>query len=369
MTDHAIAGPVATPVEPAPVRSPGSSPIPERMRASVLLRAGVIELEDRPVPTPGTGQVLLRVLAVGTCGSDVHYFHEGRIGDFVVEKPMVLGHEPSGEVVAVGPGVTRVEPGQRVSIEPGTPCFVCAQCLAGRYNLCPDMRFYATPPIDGAFSEFVLADQVMCHPVPDQVSDEAAALLEPLSVGVWSNRRAGTGPGSRVLVTGAGPIGLVAVQTARAFGASEVVVSDVNPHRLALAARLGATATVDVSTTDLAEAVSDLAPDVLIECSGVPAVISAAIRCVARAGHVVLVGMGGDEISLPLARVQNFELTVTGTFRYANTWPTARALVADGTVDLDALVSHRYGLADVVAALDVARTDPTAVKAVVLPQR
>ena len=359
MTDHITVEPVATP----------ATPLPERMRASVLMRAGVIELQDRPVPVPGPGQALLRVLAVGTCGSDVHYFHEGRIGDFVVEEPMVLGHEPSGEVVSVGPGVTRVEPGQRVSIEPGTPCFVCTQCLAGRYNLCPDMRFFATPPIDGAFSEFVLANQVMCHPVPDQISDEAAALLEPLSVGVWSNRKAGTGPGSRVLVTGAGPIGLVAVQTAKAFGASEVVVSDVNPHRLALARRLGATATVDVTTTDLAAGVADLEPDVLIECSGVASVISGAIRCVARAGHVVLVGMGGDEIALPLARVQNYELTVTGTFRYANTWPTARALVADGSVDLDALVSHRFGLADVVAALDVARTDPTAVKAVVLPQR
>jgi L-iditol 2-dehydrogenase len=325
-----------------------SSPVPERMRASVLMRAGVIELQERAVPSPGTGQVLLRVLAVGTCGSDVHYFHEGRIGDFVVEKPMVLGHEPSGEVVAVGPGVTRVEPGQRVSIEPGTPCFACPQCLAGRYNLCPDMRFYATPPIDGAFSEYVLAHQVMCHPVPDHVSDEAAALLEPLSVG---------------------PIGLVAVQTARAFGASQVVVSDVNPHRLALAAQLGATATVDVSTSDLAAGIAGLSPDVLIECSGVPSVISAAIRCVDRAGRVVLVGMGGDEIALPLARVQNYELTVTGTFRYANTWPIARALVADGSVDLDALVSHRFGLAEVVDALDVARTDPTAVKAVVLPQQ
>jgi L-iditol 2-dehydrogenase len=339
------------------------------MRASVLLRAGDIELQERPVPQPGPHQVLLRVLAVGTCGSDVHYFREGRIGDFVVEEPMVLGHEPSGEVVAIGADVSALEPGQRVSIEPGTPCFTCAQCRAGRYNLCPDMSFYATPPIDGAFSEFVLAHEAMCYPVPDQVSDEAAALLEPLSVGVWSNFKAGTGPGSRVLVTGAGPIGLVAVQTARAFGASEVVVSDVNPHRLALAAQLGATATVDVSGGNLAAGIEGWEPDVLIECSGVPAVISAAIRCVGRAGRVVLVGMGGDEIALPLARVQNYELTVTGTFRYANTWPTARAMVADGTVDLDALVTHRFGLADVVQALDIARTDPTAVKAMVMPQR
>jgi L-iditol 2-dehydrogenase len=169
-----------------------------------------------------------------------------------------------------------------------------------------------------------------------------------------------------VLITGAGPIGLVALQTALAFGASEVVVSDVNANRLRVATELGATATIDVSATSLAA--SGFEPDVLIECSGVPSVIGDGIRRLGRAGRAILVGMGGDEIPLPLAHVQGHEIEVTGTFRYANTWPTALALASSGEVDLDRLVTHRFGLDQVEEALTIARRDDTVIKPVVLPQ-
>lgn len=343
------------------------SDIPESMRVAVLRGVRDLVLEERPVPTPGPGQVLIKVGSVGTCGSDVHYYEHGRIGDFVVRSPLVLGHEAGGTVVARGPGAERLEVGQRVSMEPGVPCFTCPQCTAGRYNLCPDMRFFGTPPIDGAFSEYVLLHEAFAHPVPDTLSDEASGLLEPLSVGVWSCRKAAVAPGSRVLVTGAGPIGLVALQTARAFGATEVVVSDVRKRRLAAADELGASATVDVSERPLTEALRELGfePDVLIECSGAPAAIGEAIRQVGRAGRVVLVGMGGDEIPLPLDHVQRREIQVTGTFRYANTWPAAIALASSGAVDLDRLVTHRYGLDEVELALTVAARDESAIKAVV----
>ncbi|MBK1783987.1 NAD(P)-dependent alcohol dehydrogenase [Prauserella sp. ASG 168] len=335
------------------------------MTVSVLNGVHDVTTEQRPVPVPGPGEVLVRVLAVGTCGSDVHYYEHGRIGDFVVQRPLVLGHEPSGVVVANGPGATLHEPGTRVSLEPGVPCSRCAQCRRGRYNLCPDMRFFGTPPIDGAFCEYVVLREEFVYPVPDALSDEAAGLLEPLSVGVWACRKARVGPGSRVLVTGAGPIGLVAAQTARAFGATEVVVTDVNAKRLRLAAELGATATVDVGTTSLAD--SGFEPDVLLECSGVPSATGEAVRRVGRAGRVVLIGMGGDEIPLPLAHVQGFELEVTGTFRYANTWPDAIALAASREVDLDRLVTHRFGLGEVEQALTVSGRDDSVIKAVVLP--
>ncbi|MFM9373332.1 NAD(P)-dependent alcohol dehydrogenase [Streptomyces sp. Da 82-17] len=340
--------------------------LPATMRAAVLHGPGELRVEERPVPTPGPRQVLVRVDAVGTCGSDVHYYRHGRIGDFVVEAPMVLGHEPAGTVVASGPGATRHRIGQRVSVEPGTPCGGCAECRLGRYNLCPDMVFYATPPVDGVFCEYAAVHEEFAHAVPDSVGDEAAALLEPLSVGVWSCRKARVGPGDRVLVTGAGPIGLVAAQTALAYGASEVTVTDVAPRRLALARELGMQA-VDVSRTPLRDLGYE--PSVVLECSGVPAVIGEAIRSTARAGRVVLVGMGGDEVPLPLAKVQNYELEVTGTFRYANTWPTAIDLAASGRVALDPLVTHRFGLADAERALTVGAEDPTAVKSVVLPQK
>ncbi len=334
------------------------------MRASVLRGPGDLTLEVRPVPVPGAGEVLVRVGSVGVCGSDVHYYEHGRIGPYVVDRPLVLGHEAGGEVAAVGAAVRGLEVGQRVSLEPGVPCHTCRQCLAGRYNLCPDMRFFATPPYDGAFCEYVVLPEPFVHAVPDTVTDDAAALVEPLSVGVWGCRRGQVGPHSRVLVVGAGPIGLVSAQAALAVGATEVVVSDVNEHRLSLARRIGA-GTLDVSREPLAQA--GFEPDVLLECSGDATATTQAIGTLARAGHVVLVGMGADQLTLPLPYLQSRELTVTGAFRYANTWPAAIALVASGRVDLDALVSGHYGLDDVEKALTAARRDPTTMKSVVRP--
>jgi L-iditol 2-dehydrogenase len=336
------------------------------MRASVLRGVGDVVVEDRPIPKPGPGEVLVRVGSAGVCGSDVHYYEHGRIGHFVVESPLVLGHEAGGDVVAVGPGVTSLTPGQRVSVEPGVPCRSCSQCLAGRYNLCPYVQFFATPPYDGAFCEYVVMPEAFVHAVPDSVSNDAAALLEPLSVGIWASRRGEVTAGSRVLVVGAGPIGLVCMQAARAFGATQVFVSDVNPHRLELAERLGATA-LDVSQQRIRD--YGIEPDVLIECSGNARATADAIQTVARAGRVVLVGMGGDELPIPLPYVQDHELMLTGVFRYANTWPTAIALVDSGRVDVDSLVTGHYGLDDVEKALTAARRDPTTVKAVVRPGR
>ena len=337
------------------------------MLASVLVAPGKLVVEERPIPVPAPHQVLVRVASVGVCGSDVHYYEHGRIGSHVLDAPMILGHEASGEVVALGAGVTRLAVGDRVSLEPGVPDRSCPQCLAGRYNLCEQMRFFATPPVDGAFAELVTVDELFAHAVPDTISDDAAALLEPLSVALWACQKGEVGAGSRVLVTGAGPVGLVVVQTARALGASEIVVSDVNVHRLALAAELGATTTVDVTAESLES--TGIRPDVLIECSGQPAALRPALAMVAPAGRIVLVGMGGDEAVLPVSLIQERELTLTGTFRYAHTWPAAIALVASGRVDLDRLVTGHYGLDEVADALTLNRHDPLAVKPVVRPGR
>jgi L-iditol 2-dehydrogenase len=337
------------------------------MHASVLRAVHDVALEERPVPQPGPREVLVLVTAVGVCGSDVHYYEHGRIGDHVVREPLVLGHEPAGEVVAAGDDVTRLTIGQRVSIEPGVPCLACIQCLAGRYNLCPQMRFLATPPIDGAFCEFLAVHEAFAHPVPDTMSDDAAAMLEPLSVGIWACRKGRVEPGDRVLVNGAGPIGLLAAQTALAFGASQVVVTDVSDSRLALAGELGATDLVDVAATPLVD--TDVQPDVLLECSGHPQATVDAIRTLAPAGRAVLVGMGANVLALPLPHVQSREIELVGTFRYANTWPTAIRLAATGRVALDPLVTGHYSLADVGAALTAGAIDPSNVKVVVTPTR
>lgn len=339
------------------------------MRVAVLNRPGEIEIVDRADPQPGPKEVRVRVAAVGVCGSDTHYFDHGRIGSYVVIAPLVLGHEASGVIDAVGSGVDEARVGQRVSIEPGVPCRTCEQCLAGRYNLCPQMRFHATPPIDGSLAELIVTHEAFAHPVPDSVSDEAAALLEPLSVGIWSARKAHVGIGSRVLVTGAGPIGLVAVQVARAAGAVAITVVDVNDERLRVATDLGATAVVNPSRDDLSDAIAGAAPHALIECTGNATVTKQGVSALAPAGRAVLVGMGGDEVSLPLSAIQEHELVVTGTFRYANTWPTAIGMVAAGIVDLDRLVTSRHTLDESAAALVAGRSDPKGIKAVVSPQR
>lgn len=336
------------------------------MRAAVLREPGAVVIEERPVPRAGPREVVVRVRAVGVCGSDTHYYEHGRIGRFVVEAPLVLGHEAAGEVTDLGSGVTRLVVGERVSIEPGVADLTCGQCLAGRYNLCPNMRFFGTPPVDGAFAEYVVVHEAFAHPVPDSVDDNAAALLEPLSVGIWACMKARVTAGSRVLITGAGPIGLLSVQAALAFGATEVVVSDVNPVRLALATELGATMVIDARTAS----VTDLhrSPEVLLECSGHPPAISEAIRTLDRAGRAVLVGMGGDEILLPLSVIQERELELTGTFRYAGTWPRAIALIASGRINLDRLVTGTYRLDQAEQALTASRRDQRSIKAVVHPQ-
>ncbi|RUQ98232.1 NAD(P)-dependent alcohol dehydrogenase [Labedella endophytica] len=337
--------------------------LPATMRVSTLDAAHSLSLTERSVPTPGPREVLVRIASVGVCGSDTHYFEHGRIGPFVVDGPLVLGHEASGTIVAVGSEVDPDRIGRRVSIEPQKPCRQCAECKAGRYNLCPDMEFYATPPIDGAFAEFALIDHDFAHDVPDTISDDAAALIEPLSVGIWASQKAAIAPGHRVLIAGAGPIGVIAAQVARAFGASEVHVSDIAEERLAFAAEHGATHT-HVAGEDL----SGLGVDAFIDASGAGPAIRSGIAAVRPAGRVVLVGLGADDLEIPVNLLQNRELTITGVFRYANTWPTAIAMLADGRVDLDALVTGRFGLDDVEAALTAGR-EPGSMKSVVTPGR
>lgn len=338
--------------------------IPATSPTSTLLEANSLIVEERDVPTPAAGEVLIQVAAVGVCGSDVHYYRHGRIGDFVVDSPMVLGHEASGRIVAVGDGVDASRVGERVAIEPQRPCRVCRQCKAGRYNLCPEMEFYATPPIDGAFTGYVTCPADFAFEVPDSVSDEAAALLEPLSVAITTARKAGIVPATRVLIAGAGPIGIICAQTARAFGAAEVIVSDPVPDRRERALKYGATSVVDPMNPN--DDTTSLGVDAFIDASGNPAAVDAGIRSVGPAGTAVLVGLGHSRMELPVEHIQNLEINVTGVFRYTDTWPAAIQFVSSGAVDLDSLVTGRFGLDEVKEALE-SDTDPTSLKSVVYP--
>jgi L-iditol 2-dehydrogenase len=334
------------------------------MRASVMTGVRTLQIEERPVPSPGPHEVLIEVAAVGVCGSDVHYYRNGRIGDFIVEEPMILGHELSGRIAAVGDGVDAGRVGQRVAVEPQHPCRRCRQCTAGRYNMCPEMKFYATPPVDGAFCRYVTIGAEMAHPVPDSMSDDAAALLEPLSVAIATMRKAEIAPGSTILIAGAGPIGVICAQAARAFGAARIVVSDPVPSRRERVLRFGATEVLDPAVDDIAAL--DPQVDAFIDASGAAPAVVSGIMAVGPAGRVVLVGMGTGDYALPISYIQFMEITVTGVFRYTDTWPAAIHLVSSGAVDLDSLVTGRYDLEHVADALD-SDTEPTSLKSIVMP--
>ncbi|MGF6824607.1 L-iditol 2-dehydrogenase [Microbacterium sp. ZKA21] len=332
-------------------------------RTALMPELGRIEIVDRVVPELAPRQALVQVESVGVCGSDAAYFTVGYIGDWVVDGPIVLGHEASGQVVAVGADVTHVAVGDRVAIEPGTPCRDCADCTAGRYHLCPDLAFLATPPYDGALTQLLAMDERNLFRMPESMSFDEGAMLEPLSVGIWACRRAGFQAGDSVLVTGAGPVGVLAAQVARAFGASRVRVADVSDYRLELAASLG----FEVEKVG-AEASREPEFDVLLECSGAPNALADGLWRLNNGGRAAMVGMPKQAVELPLSKLNVRELSVALVNRYAHTWPTAMALVADGRVDAAAIVTHHYGLSETAEALMLAKTEPNSMKAIIRPQ-
>lgn len=329
--------------------------------AAVLRAVREIVVEDRPVPQPGAGQVQVAIGAVGICGSDVHYYEHGRIGDFVLNEPMVIGHESAGVITSVGEGVDPSRLGQLVALEPGVPCKSCRQCLAGRYNLCPDVQFFATPPVDGSIAKYVVHDAAFAHPAPAGLTAEQAAMAEPVSVGVWACRKAEVSVGDRVLVTGAGPVGLLAAQAARAFGASSVTVTDLSDFRLDVARELG----FDARRADQALAPNSF--DVLFECSGAAPAFKAGMRSLDRAGRAVVIGMGSDELPLEVFALQGKELTVSGVFRYRNCYPAALELISTGAVQVAPVLTHRFDLPQTEEALTLVRREPNSLKAVVVP--
>jgi len=326
--------------------------------AVVLHGIDDIRFEERPGPVPKPHEVVIAIKTVGICGSDVHYWTHGRIGDFIVKAPMVLGHESSGLIVGVGSSVSHLKVGDRVTMEPGVPCGSCEFCKIGRYNLCHDMVFWATPPYDGSLSNFVTHSAAFCYKLPDNVSYDEAACCEPLSVGVHACTRAGVTIGSRVLILGAGPIGLVNILVAKAAGASSVVVVDMQQNRLEVAKKVGANATFLATQDIIAEiAKGGWGPiDVTIECSGAERAIQSAIRATKSGGVVVLVGMGPPEIKVPLIDAAVREVDIRGIFRYANCYPKALALIASGQCDVKPLITHRFKFEDTIKAFELSKT-------------
>lgn len=338
-----------------------------RNRAAVLYAPHDVRMEERPMPQAGPKDVLVEVKAVGVCGSDVHYYEHGRIGPYIVRQPLILGHESAGVIVAVGADVPQSRIGERVAIEPGIPDGTCEQCRTGHYNLCQNVRFFGTPPIDGAFANYVTVPTQFAYTLPDNMSNEEGAMIEPLSVGLWACRKARLRGGDHVLITGAGPVGMLAMKVAYALGVAAVTITDVSPQRLERARQLGATHTINVAEQPLAQA--GVQADVLLECSGNQRALTDGIRSLLPAGVAVVVGMSpGEELSVPMSFIQNHEIILTGTFRYANTYADAIALVATGRVEVRSIITGRYPLEEAEQALQATKQDPTNIKSIVVPQ-
>ncbi len=346
------------------------------MTAAVLHGIQDLRVEQVPLPgDPARGEVRIRIEKVGVCGSDVHYYQHGRIGDFVVNSPMILGHECAGVVAQIGEGVTHLRVGDRVAIEPGVPRLSNAEShfhmKRGRYNLCPDIFFFATPPDHGSFCEFVNHRADFCFPLPQNVSLEEGALIEPLSTGIYAARVAPVAMGDTVVITGAGPIGLMNLLACRAAGAANIVISDGIAARLEVAERIGATRVVTGDADELQSIARELTDgrgaDVCIECAGHPSALSAAIGASRAGGIVVLIGMPvGDVASININDLIVREITLRPIFRYNNTFPTGVALLSSGAVDVKPLISKRFDLQDVPAAFEyVIGNRESCVKAIV----
>jgi len=332
-----------------------------KMKAAVLHAIGDLRVEEVEKPAiTAPDQALVRIRAVGVCGSDVHFYQRGRIGPYVVKDPVILGHESAGEVVEVGTAVTHLRPGDRVAIEPGVPDRTCWYCKTGRYNLCAAVPFMGTPPWNGAFCEYVAWPADFCFKLPDGLSFEEGAMAEPLAVAMQGTKRGDVGAGQSVAVLGSGPIGLMTLQAARARGATRIIVTDIQQSRLELAGKVGATDLINAREADPVERVRELTGgdgvDVALETAGTVKTTQQACAMVRMGGVVVLIGMPGElEFTMPVLDIICREYDVRGVFRYCNCYPPALALLGARRVDVKSLITHRFPLAEAKAAVDCAK--------------
>lgn len=329
------------------------------MKALVLEEAHRLALREIDIPLDvGPRDVKIRIHTVGVCGSDVHYYTHGRIGPFKVEQPMVLGHEASGTVVEIGSDVTHLSVGDRVCMEPGVPQFDSPATMRGLYNLDPAVRFWATPPIHGCLTPYVVHPAAFTFRLPDNVSFAEGAIVEPLSIGLQAAKKAAMTPGDVAVVIGAGTIGAMTALAALAGGASRVILADVIKEKLALFANHAAVTTVDVRAQSLVDVVRDATDswgaDVVFEASGNGKVYDTLIDLLCPGGCAVLVGMPVDPVPLDVVALQAKEARIESVFRYANIFPRALALISSGMIDVKPFISRKFAFADGVRAFEEA---------------
>lgn len=332
------------------------------MKVAVMNGIGKMGYVEREVPQPADNEVLVKLEYVGICGSDMHYYETGRIGDYVVKPPFVLGHEPGGVVVEVGKNVKHLKIGDRVALEPGKTCGHCEYCKEGKYNLCPDVVFFATPPVDGVFQEYVAHEAALCFKLPDNVDTMEGALIEPLAVGFHAANQGGAHAGQTAVVFGAGCIGLVSMMALKAEGVSKVYVVDIMQKRLDKALELGATGVINSMDKNVQDEISRLTEgkgvDLVIETAGMEITTRQAIHIAKKGSTIILVGYSKTgEMTLPLSLALDKELTFKTVFRYRHIYPMAIEAVASGKVNLKGIVSNVFSFDDIQNAMDKSVSD------------
>ncbi|OME65234.1 alcohol dehydrogenase [Paenibacillus odorifer] len=344
-----------------------------KMNAAIMDEQLSISVKQIDIPVPKENEALIKVYCIGICGSDVHYYEHGRIGRYVVKEPIILGHELAGEVVEVGKQVSNIAVGDRVAVEPGVTCGQCDYCKSGRYNLCPDVVFLATPPVNGAWAEYIVMPSDYLFKLPDSMSYEEGAMLEPLSVGFHAMMRGKVQPFDRVLITGLGPIGLLAGQAAKLFGVSEIYGTDVVPFRRQLAMEMGFTAALDPVKENVGQRLNEITNGygvtLVVESSGNARAMADTIKWVRRGGRIVFVGLPADSaIPMDMGQFIDGEIDAYGVFRYANTYPAAIQALQHSSLDIEKIVTHRFALTDTQEALEVARKEKdTSIKVMIYP--
>ncbi|BEI94418.1 uncharacterized protein CcaverHIS019_0608770 [Cutaneotrichosporon cavernicola] len=353
------------------ILAPGDASIKDKTvnLACAYNPAHEVHMIAKPTPTAGPGEAVVHVKATGICGSDVHFWKHGHIGPtMVVRDECGAGHESAGEVIAVGEGVTNLTVGDRVAIEAGVPCgrADCHFCLIGRYNACPNVVFFSTPPYHGTLTRFHVHPAAWLHKLPDNVSFEEGSVCEPLAVALAGLERAGVRLGDQVIICGAGPIGLVTLLAARAAGCAPIVITDLFQSRLDFAKSLVPNVrtvciqkhwTPEETATEIKRAAGGELK-LALECTGVESSIRSAIFSVVFGGKVFVIGVGNSEQTYPFGYMSANEIDLQFQYRYANQYPKAIRLVAEGLVDLKPLVTHRFPLEQAVEAFHVA-ADPS----------
>lgn len=324
---------------------------------AILKVPGTMVIQDAEMPEPKDDEVLLKVEYVGICGSDVHGFE---CGPFIPPKDpnqkIGLGHECAGTVVKVGKKVTKIKAGDRVNIEPGVPCGKCKYCLEGKYNICPDVDFMATQPnYRGALTNYLVHPESFTYKLPDNMDTMEGALVEPAAVGMHAAELGQAGPGKKIVILGAGCIGLMTLQGCKSFGATEIVVVDVLPKRLEMALKLGASAVINGAEVDTVEKckelIGELGADIVFETAGSLFTAKQAPYIVARGGRIMMVGTHSQEVPVNFLKI-NREVTIQTVFRYANNYPMTIEAISSGRFDVKSMVTHIYDYAEVQRAFD-----------------